>query len=264
MSAGETPGADRAFARRVLAIVRALHPGKRLALSPEGDAIRIGDIQFGLDNLAARFRLAGGDDARLETMVREHFELLAHDAGELTGELSWGEAKPLLLPQIMPESFLKQIQLVNRPFAPGLRMGLVVDAPKGYRYARADELTAWRVTLPQALATALANLDARSQSLQIHAVLDRDKFLAVQSGDGYDAARVLLPRWLELAGSHLGLPFRFGIPNRDFLICWSADTRPETQTSFRTRIAEDFGRQPYPLSPLAFEMNSEGNVRPLE
>ena len=264
MSAGDLPREQREFGRRVLAIVRALYPGKDVQLSHDGGTLRIGDMQFGLENLAARFRLADADAGQLETMVREHFELLAHDAGELTGELSWGEAKPLLLPQIMPESFTKQVALAHRPFAPGLRMGLVVDAPKGYRYTRKDELAAWRLTLEQAFAIALANLDARSQNLQVHAVLDRDKFLAVQSGDGYDAARVLLPRWLELAGSHLGLPFRFGIPNRDFLICWSADSRPGTQASFRKRIAEDFGRQPYPLSPLVFEMNSEGNVRPLE
>lgn len=262
MSTGANPDDARDFGQRVLAIVRRLHPGKTITLAPDGGALRIGEIQFGLENLAARFRLAGGGADQLEAMVRDHFELLTLDAGELTGELTWGEAKPLLFPQIMPESFLNHVALAHRPFAPGLRTGLVIDAPKGYRYTRTDELTTWRVNLAQAQATALANLDARSQNLPIHAVLDQDRFLAVQSGDGYDAARVLLPRWVEFAGSHLGLPFRFGIPNRDFLICWSMDTRASTQASFQNRLADDFSRQPYPLSPRVFEMNSEGNVRP--
>ncbi len=253
------------FADRVLALVRELYPDQAARLAPGGEHIRIGEAQFGLANLEAKFALSDGSDARLRELVRQHFEVLLTDqTGELTGKLSWGEAKPILLPQLMPASFRQQAPLVHRPFVAGVLIGFVIDAERGYRYARDDELDAWGVTLDQALEHALANLALKSHDLKVHAVLDRDRFLALQTNDGYDAARILLPRWRALAGEHLSFPFRFGIPNRDFLICWSADTSAGTQAAFRAKLAEDFERQPYPLSKGAFEMDEAGDLTPLE
>lgn len=263
MSPPASPEDARAFARRVLALVRKLYPDQPAALGADGETLRLGSAQFGLSNLAAKFRQAGGGAALLRRLVKAHFDQLLRDAATLVGTISWGEAKPILLPQLMPESFLEQLPLAERPFAPAVRIGLVIDAPSGYRYVRRDELNGWDLSLDQVLAVALDNLTTRSAGLQIHARTGADRILMLATGDGYDAARILLPRWRELAGEHLGLPFRFGIPNRDFLICWSADSTAGTQAAFRARIAEDYGRQPYPLSPLTFEMNSEGNVRPL-
>lgn len=263
MSAPAPPDDSRAFARRVLALVRQLYPDQPAALGEDGETLRLGSARFGLGNLAAKFRQVGGGTPALRRLVKEHFDLLLRDAETLVGSITWGEAKPILLPQLMPEAFLAQLPLAERPFAPGVRVGLVIDAPSGYRYARQDELEAWGVGLDRALEVALDNLTTRSHGLPIHAGTGADRVLMLASGDGYDAARVLLPRWRELAAEHLGLPFRFGIPNRDFLICWSADSTASTQAAFRNRIAEDFQRQPYPLCPLALEMNEEGNVRPL-
>ncbi len=263
MSSPASPDDPRAFARRVLALVRQLYPDQPAALGADGETLRLGSARFGLGNLAAKFRLAGGGTPALRRLVKEHFDLLLRDAETLLGDISWGEAKPLLLPQLMPAAFLEQLPLAERPFAPGVRIGLVIDAPRGYRYARQDELAAWGVNLGRALTVALDNLTTRSQGLLVHAGTGADRVLMLASGDGYDAARVLLPRWRELAAEHLGLPFRFGVPNRDFLLCWSADSTASTQAAFRARIAQDFKRQPYPLSPLVLEMNEEGNVRPL-
>ncbi len=253
------------FADRVLALVRELYPDRNARLAAGGDHIRVGEAQFGLANLAAKFRLGDGSEARLRELVREHFAVLfADQTGELTGRLSWGEAKPILLPQLMPAAFRQQGPLIHRPFVPGVLIGFVIDAERGYRYARDDELDAWGITIDQALTCALANLATKSLELKVHAVLERDRFLALQSSDGYDAARILLPRWQALAGEHLGFPFRFGVPNRDFLICWSADTRAGTQAAFRAKLAEDFQRQPYPLSGGAFAMDETGGVTPLD
>lgn len=252
------------FAHEVLGLVRELYPHLRARLSPDAGAITVGDSRFGLANVEAKYRLRGSSPEALRQVVQHHFNVvLAADAHELTGPISWGEAKPILMPQLMPESFLRQAVLAHLPFAPGLLVGLVIDATHGYRYVRADELGQWRVELPQAYAAALANLDAKSETLQIQAVLEGERLLAIQSNDGYDAVRVLLPRWRALAGDHLGYPFRFGIPNRDLLICWATDNSANTQRAFRAKIADDFQRQPYPLSRDVFEMDTEGRVRSL-
>lgn len=264
MKAPDPSDPPPSFADRVLAWVRELYPDQPARLSPGGDHIRVGKAQFGLANLEAKFQLSDGSDARLRELVRQHFEVvLADHTGELTGRLSWGEAKPILFPQLMPAAFRHQAPLVHRPFVAGVLIGIVIDAERGYRYARDTELDAWGVTSDQAFEHALANLAVKSHDLKVHAVLDRDRFLALQTNDGYDAARILLPRWRALAGEHLDFPFRFGIPNRDFMICWSADTSAHTQAAFRAKLAEDFKRQPYPLSGEAFEMDETGGVTAL-
>ncbi len=259
----ESPDELRAFARQVLAILRDLYPGQRPTLGADGETVRLGSAQFGLDNLAAKFRQTGRAPDTLRRLVKEHFAQLLRDSDALLGDITWGEVKPILRPQLMPESLLRQLALAQRPFGPGVRCGLVVDAPSGYRYVRNEELEQWRVEAKQAWTVALANLAAHSQGLQVQGTPEPNATLALASGDGYDAVRVLLPRWRKLAAQHLGMPFRFGIPSRDCLICWSARNPLEVQNAFRARLAEDFRRLPYPLSPLAFEMNEEGNVRPL-
>lgn len=263
MSAPELPQDARAFARQVLELLRELYPGQSVMLGADGETVRLGEAQFGLSNLAAKYRETGGGLPALRQLVKQHFDLLLGEAETLLGGLSWGEARSILLPQLMPASFLEMLPLAERPFVPGVRVGLVIDAPHGYRYARRDELAAWGVSAPQAFAIAQANLTARSRGLPIQASLAQDRMLAMATGDGYDAVRVLLPRWRALAEEHLGLPFRFGIPNRDFLICWSVRNSAQGQAAFRSRIAEDFKTRPYPLSPLTFEMNCEGNIRPV-
>lgn len=263
MSAPQPPHDPRTFARQVLKLLRELYPDQPAALGADGETVRLGEAQFGLGNLAAKYREAGGGLPRLRRLVKQHFDLLLGEANTLLGGLSWGEARPILLLQLMPETFLEKLPLAERPFGPGVRVGLVIDAPHGYRYARRDELAAWGVSEEQAFAIAQANLTAHSRGLPIQAGLAEDRMLAMATGDGYDAVRVLLPRWHALAEEDLGMPFRFGIPNRDFLICWSVHNSATSQAAFRARIAGDFKSRPYPLSPLAFEMNCEGNVRPL-
>ncbi len=263
MSAPEPSEDARAFARQVLELLRELYPQQPASLGADGETVRLGEAQFGLSNLAAKYREAGGGLPTLRRLVKQHFNLLLGEANTLLGGLSWGEARPILLPQLMPETFLAKLPLAERPFGPGVRVGLVIDAPHGYRYARRDELAAWSVSASQAFAIAEANLTARSRGLPIQVSLARERMLAMTTGDGYDAVRVLLPRWRAVAEEHLGLPFRFGIPNRDFLICWSVRNSAQSQAAFRARIAGDFKTRPYPLSPLAFEMNCEGNVRPV-
>lgn len=263
MNSCPSPEEARTFARRVLRLVRQLYPDQPAALGGDGQSLRLGSAQFSLGNLAAKFRRSGGGAGGLRRLVKAHFDPLLRDAATLVGHFSWGEAKPILLPQLMPEAFLEQLPLAGRPFAPGVRIGLVIDAPSGYRYVRRDELEEWGLRFDPVLAVALDNLITRSEGLSIRAYFGADHLLMLATGDGYDSARILLPRWRTLAAEHLGLPFRFGIPHRDLLICWSAGADPDAQAFYRARIAEDFQREPYPLCPLPLEINSEGNVRPL-
>lgn len=107
---------------------------------------------------------------------------------------------------------------------------------------------------------ALQNLEAASKEPEIE-VLENgtETFVAVASGDGYDAARILVPTFQEIVVSRLGETFRFAIPNRDFLICWRLECAAEFDAAVSEKVAADHAARPYPLSPSVFVRNAEGN-----
>jgi uncharacterized protein YtpQ (UPF0354 family) len=76
--------------------------------------------------------------------------------------------------------------------------------------------------------------------------------LAIQTGDGYDAARLLLPAMRKLAVEQLGEPCYAALPNRDFLILWARSNPEEFQSMVRAQIRQDSESQPYPLTSTVF------------
>ena len=75
------------------------------------------------------------------------------------------------------------------------------------------------------------------------------KWVGIETKDGFDAARILIPKLREFLAGRLGNPFRFAIPNRDFLICWNTGTSTLFSDFTASKIRKDFETQPYPLSP---------------
>ena len=84
--------------------------------------------------------------------------------------------------------------------------------------------------------------------------------LAIQTGDGYDAARLLLPAMRKLAVEHLGEPCYAAVPNRDFLIMWSQSNPEEFQTLVRAQVRQDCQSQPYPLTSTVFVVTDSAAV----
>jgi hypothetical protein len=78
--------------------------------------------------------------------------------------------------------------------------------------------------------------------------------------DGFDAVRIIVPEFQQLIAEHIGTPFYVGVPNRDFLICWSKSDDKEFQNQMWSQVSTDFTERPYPLSGRAFEVNSESIV----
>jgi hypothetical protein len=63
-----------------------------------------------------------------------------------------------------------------------------------------------------------------------------------------------------VVAEHIGSPFFAGVPNRDFLICWSATGDREFQEKMRQQISSDFDEQPYPLCRLALIVTEDGEI----
>lgn len=249
---------DAAFRARVLDLARKLHPTVPFEPSPENaQLILAGEKQFGLHNLRARFEQSDGSPESLSILVAEHFQFVLGDHAVP----DFATACPRLLPQLMPPAFAERVPILHLPFGRSLAIGIVLDSEKGYQYLREEDALRWRKSKQELLATALANLAEASRELPLHSAENEDaRFIAIATKDGFDAARILLPEFQEYLASQLGSPIRFGIPNRDFLICWNADASAPFVEFVSAKLADDFATQPYPLSTHVFEVASNGTI----
>lgn len=247
------------FRGRVLATAQAAFPELSISAPPtEWDLLVVGGTQIGLANMRAKFQLSEGSEEELEAIVRDHLAALTQVEGDLP---PFGEARQRLRPQIMPMDFAVEMPLIAFPFAPLLMVGLVLDSERSYQYLRPEHAEKWGRTHLQLLDEALANLDRASDGIGLHySENEESKIIFAQQADGFDAARVLMPKLRQLAADRLGAPFYFAIPNRDFLMMWNLEAGAEFQETLRNQIALDFGCQPYPLSPKVFTLSAEGEI----
>lgn len=256
---------QRAFQNRVLNVLREIYPGKPFSLADDPLSLRSEGEVLGLTNLRSHFLLTTQTDADLRTIVADHFGGVWASLGLANREgMAWNEARSMVMPQLMPEEFLTKLDLASFEFGGDVVIGLVIDSEKAYSYVTADDLARWDIDKESVYASALANLDGRSLDLEATVIPGENGLIVVNTLDSFDAARILLPRLQGKFAEILGSPFNFGVPNRDFLICWSRAGDDEFQNSMRTQIAHDCEERPYPLSPFAFEASEDGSIEQLD
>ena len=255
--------ADAEFRERVIEIAAQVFPELEFEPDPEEvDVLIVGQMRLGLQNLYAKYELGETSDEEFAVMVEDHFGPILRNQTPSLDELSLDDLRGQLRPQVMPADYVTAapVPIVSFPFAMGIAVGIVADFPQTYAYIRQVDLVRWGVSSQELYELALDNLEAISGGIDIH--LNEggpETFLAIDSGDGYDAARILIPGLQDFIATHLGETFRFGMPNRDFLICWRLDCSPDFHHQLAGKIAEDHSERPYSLSPSVFVRNSEGN-----
>jgi uncharacterized protein YtpQ (UPF0354 family) len=149
--------------------------------------------------------------------------------------------------------------MVTQTLLEGLLVGYGLDNQRTIAYVPRQAFEAWGITLDELHEASLANLTARSQVLQAHAAADADgrvNLIIVQTMDGYDASRILLPGLHEHLRGHLGSPFVAGIPNRDILLCFRNE--PENVARLRGQIAQDFQTMPHQVTDQLFLITADG------
>ena len=172
--------------------------------------------------------------------------------------LPWDKAKSLLRPQLVPAEYLKKVHGPHTPLCDGVVEAYVIDSDASYQIVTNEDLARWKVSPKAIEEAAVANLEASSSGMKLSSQDGEDPFIIVALGDGYDAARILLPGFRRYAAQRLGEPFLAGIPNRDFLIAWSLGGSPEFQGRTRRAIVEDFSSQPYPLTQGVLKVTATG------
>lgn len=251
------------FRDRVLKYVRVAFPKEKFEISSsKDDVILVKDFEIGLQNLKIKFDQSDRSQQTFEQLVQEHFQFV------LTGPQSipdFALARDILKPQIMPLEYTQQASILSFPFGRTLAIGIVLDREQGYVYLNSETLAKWNKTEKELLDIAISNLDTASRQMKMEASnSDEAKWVGIEEKDGFDAARILIPNLRKFLASRLGSPFRFGIPNRDFLICWNTEASKKFSDFSVTKLKKDFNSQPYPLSDHIFEVADDGTIKELD
>lgn len=253
---------QRAFQRKVHGIVSQLYPDRIFSLGDDPLKIESDDVVYGLSNLNSKYLLSDQTSSTLEMLVREQFDGSFRTMAPAAKDLPWEEAKSYLMPQLMPAEFLKMapVDLVYRQFVDGVVLGVVIDSESNYQYVNVEGRDEWGIEADDIFDAAFENLNQRSQGIEMMAFPGENGFFIINTRDGFDAVRILSPEMRAVVAEHIGSPFFAGIPNRDFLICWSASGDAEFQMKMRQQISSDFDEQPYPLCREALNVPEDGEI----
>lgn len=151
-----------------------------------------------------------------------------------------------IFPMVKPIELLVEVRerrlpmLAYREFLGDLIIAYVIDEERSVAYINEDHLERWGVSVQDLHTCALENLRRRTEAQVKYTTVGagEQRLFIYNSGDGYDAARLLLAD--VLAGWARALPGNLviGIPNRDFLIAFS-DANPEILRAVAAQVQAD-------------------------
>ena len=229
-----------AFRQRVIKLAQELYPNLTLAEHPEAlDVVLADEQQVSLQNIRANYTLSERPDDDLRFLVERHFGQLLSPAIPKIEDLTYDSIQDKLYPQVMPAEYVESapLRLISFPLSNEVSVGLVADFPETYMYLREVDLQRWDVAADDLFDQAQKNLEELTQSVQLQlAGADKDVFVAVASGDGYDAVRILMPTFQAFLAQHLGETFRFAIQGK-------AEGNPILLDGVRRYYAITFGRR---------------------
>ncbi len=258
-----------AFTDRALELARAIWPE---IVWRRAETLRLigeqGGMPFSIGLLNAYQAAATVTDPdEIDALLTAFLRALPLDASALD-TLELEAVRERIFPMLKPAASLEAVSAsmadpdrrpVYRPWEAGLVIALVLDAPDNVTYLRQCDLARWGVDFDSLLELALENLEAASEGLPLKMSQSPDEdtpsaFIVIDSGDGYDATRILLPRQRDFLAEYLGPEYLVGIPNRDFLIAFTFDLARQ----FAPLIRDDARQRQYPLTGQILLVTPDG------
>jgi uncharacterized protein YtpQ (UPF0354 family) len=157
------------------------------------------------------------------------------------------------------------LDLLQIEFAEGLVLCFAVDEPSRVAYVTQERLERWDMPLERIQGVALDNLSAKQEGLEMAVLPGEDGrpfALVLNSGDGYDATRLVLPQVRDAFAAELGEEYLVGIPNRDFLIAFS-QRDPGMAAGIARQVRQDYHKMHHPLSPVPYRVRAD-EIEPAE
>ena len=205
---------------------------------------------------AAYMRDPGQLDVVFETFVRS---VLGIQPDRSTS--SYSDLSERIYPMIKPLAMLVEVRerrlpmLAYREFLGDLMIAYVIDEDRSVAYINEEHLERWGVSIHDLHAQAVVNLRRRTDANVTYTTVGagEQRLFIYNSGDGYDAARLLLSDVLSGWARDLPGQLVIGIPNRDFLIAFS-DANPEILRAVAAQVQADAAQQQYGLTEQLFTL----------
>jgi uncharacterized protein YtpQ (UPF0354 family) len=232
-------------------------------LDREGMELRLratgADITADLSNFyAAYLRDPAQLDVVVQTFVRA---MLGIQPDRSTSD--YADLADRIYPMLKPIAMLVEVRerklplLAYREFLADLMVTYVIDEERSVAYINEDHLDRWRVSVQDLHERSLENLRRRTlDQVQYTAVGEGEQRLFIfNSGDGYDATRLLLADVLADWARELPGQLVIGIPNRDFLIAFS-NANPDVLRGIAHQVQADSAQREYGLTDQLFTLTA--------
>lgn len=176
-------------------------------------------------------------------------------------DCSWSDAATRLLPRLVSSKFLQGLPESSGVFASrfmgDVHVALLVDYADRARFVRSAEVDRWKKSGALPLRVALENLASRSDKARFTRIETADgPLLVARSGDGLDAARLLLPSLYAVLREELSGTIVVSVPHRDTLIACEAASA--VRKHLQSRVTDDMRRAPHAISSTLFEITPRG------
>jgi hypothetical protein len=244
---------ESAFQKQVLSTIQS----EIVKASPDPLHVTVAGTDLDLSPL---YKTCSANQVQAADFIRQYFSFpLAFAFHE---ERSWNQIESFVRPQLVPATLARPFNLLLFPFADPIATCVVIQEADRQMFIRSSDLQKWNVVPEELLNRSVLNLDSEKVETEVTITDGTDRFIGLESHDGFDAARILLPRVRDLAAGKLGIPYFAGFPNRDFLILWSKECSARFQDYAIEKIQTDYSIQSYPLTPIRFEVDKQ-SIHPL-
>lgn len=165
-----------------------------------------------------------------------------------------------IFPRITPDDHLddRPDLIATQPFVNDTSIVYVIDLKGASTPVRAEQMIRWGVDADELDKLSRRNLAAAQPQLEIELFRTDDHPAALLStGDGYDAARLLLEGLHPHLAPELGRDFLVAIPTRDVFLAFPAQPG-KLIDRLRKQVEADFHKLPYPITNRLFLVTRDG------
>jgi uncharacterized protein YtpQ (UPF0354 family) len=222
------------FRDEVVEVLRRNRPNLRLELSPDPAVLTVDQGRVYLGNLYQN--CTGATHQEREARILQFFDAMASALGGMNvGTFETVRTRlraRIVSAEAVANSADEKLILLTRPFSEKARIAYVIDSPQSMAFVSKGMLDKWAVAPDAVHATAVANLDDISRNVSIEPLAPHPGsglYVAIQGPDGYVAARLLAPKFMERMGDELGPEHFVSAPHRDLLMAWSVDCSAKRQ-----------------------------------
>jgi len=247
------------FLQQVIEVVREKFPAAKVARAEQPFSLRVNGQLASMENV---YRSALLQPEQAAGIIEQWMvEMIRASEGTPNQHAPYDELAEKIMPVVLREGTVhpQTSLMVTQPLISGLSVGYVVDSDRSFWYIPQASFDAWGISIDDLHDRALNNLVERSQAISAHAAQDPDgniNLILFQTGDGFDASRILLPTLNERLREHLGSPFLAGIPNREILLCFRDEE--DTVKRLRDQIKNDYKQMPHPITDRLLLVTPDG------